>query len=255
MAKWVWRFGVEVAPLWKKALCAKYGVPMDVLRWDWNCGANSSAFTKTVGNLFMQGSRMAKILDEGIRVVVGKWDIARGCLENVTIREACQDMIGWVHDANGSFSVKSFVNCLRKENTRDDVGFGGVWQGLCPSKIEIFVWQLLHGRILVRDVLKKFGMLSGVNSLCPLYLASEESINHLFLFSKGSPGPAGISGVLRNHRGEVICTFSVLPLWFSAIRTPTPLLTFWQKEERRIMGIVLFGVISCCGSRLALSVS
>ena len=33
-----------------------------------------------------------------------------------------------------------------------------VWQGIFPSKIEIFTWQLLKGRILVKDVLQKFSV-------------------------------------------------------------------------------------------------
>ncbi|KAK2642952.1 hypothetical protein Ddye_024715 [Dipteronia dyeriana] len=32
LAKWVWRFGVENCPLWKRVICAKYGIQRDKLR-------------------------------------------------------------------------------------------------------------------------------------------------------------------------------------------------------------------------------
>ncbi|KAK2651474.1 hypothetical protein Ddye_011330 [Dipteronia dyeriana] len=213
LVKWVWRFGAEEAPLWKKVICAKYCVSTEILRWDWNCGIKSSAFTKAVGNLFRQGNRSAHILEEGLKVVVGRgdrarlwsdimvedislkvafpriytlavkksgriryywkcegsegmweiilrrplfnweveqWECCRVCLESVIIRDSLQRTISWVHDAKGFFSVKSFINCLRKGNSREEAELGRVWQGLCPPKIEIFVWQLLYGRVMVR---------------------------------------------------------------------------------------------------------
>ncbi|KAK3220872.1 hypothetical protein Dsin_014842 [Dipteronia sinensis] len=77
LAKWVWRFGLEDISLWRRVICAKYGVPLDVLRWDWNCGACSSWFIKTVGTLFLDGSNSAQVLKEGLRVIVGRGDRAR----------------------------------------------------------------------------------------------------------------------------------------------------------------------------------
>ncbi|KAK3219135.1 hypothetical protein Dsin_013105 [Dipteronia sinensis] len=33
----------------------------------------------------------------------------------------------------------------------------GIWQGICSPKIEIFLWQLLNGRVMVKDAMKKCG--------------------------------------------------------------------------------------------------
>ncbi|KAK3220076.1 hypothetical protein Dsin_014046 [Dipteronia sinensis] len=49
-----------------------------------------------------------------------------------------------------------------------------VWQGICPPKIELVVWQLLRGKGRQR----------------------------------GSPSPTGVGGVLRDSNGKVICLFS-----------------------------------------------
>ncbi|KAK3221730.1 hypothetical protein Dsin_008755 [Dipteronia sinensis] len=88
-----------------------------------------------------------------------------------------QDTSGWSHDDKGIFSVKSFLSCLEADRKK------GMWDflGVCPLKIEIFIWQLLHGRILVRLVLKKFGFQPSTSLMCPLCNIEEESIDHLFL--------------------------------------------------------------------------
>ncbi|KAK0598706.1 hypothetical protein LWI29_037228 [Acer saccharum] len=56
-----------------------------------------------------------------------------------------------------------------------------VWQGICPPKIEIFMWQLLKGRIMVRDVMYQFGFQPGLNLSCPLCNRATETIDHLFI--------------------------------------------------------------------------
>ncbi|KAK2639234.1 hypothetical protein Ddye_027029 [Dipteronia dyeriana] len=58
-------------------ICAKYGIPLNLLRWEWKVGASSSTFTKVVGGLFVKGTNTAKCLEEGLCVVVGMGDKAR----------------------------------------------------------------------------------------------------------------------------------------------------------------------------------
>ncbi|KAK2637401.1 hypothetical protein Ddye_032193 [Dipteronia dyeriana] len=65
---------------------------------------------------------------------------------------------------SGSIFVKN-INRLFFDEQRDvnivkngfSVVIGGGDKGLCPPKVEVFVWQLLKGRVLVREVLLKFG--------------------------------------------------------------------------------------------------
>jgi hypothetical protein len=56
-----------------------------------------------------------------------------------------------------------------------------LWQGICPPKVEVFAWQLLKGRILVREVLLNFGVQQVGSAVCPMCGNGSESINHLFL--------------------------------------------------------------------------
>ncbi|KAK3227947.1 hypothetical protein Dsin_007809 [Dipteronia sinensis] len=80
LAKWVWRFGKERGSLWKKVICAKYGIHSSSLLWKWNVPSLASPFAKAVSSLFMDGSLSAKILEDGLKVVVGS--SARVCFWN-----------------------------------------------------------------------------------------------------------------------------------------------------------------------------
>ncbi|KAK2660207.1 hypothetical protein Ddye_006740 [Dipteronia dyeriana] len=136
LAKWVWRFSVESSPLWKRAICAKYGIQKDILLWDWACGSNSLVFAKSIAKLLKNGSISTQILKEGVRVLVGKGDRTR------------------------LWSDIMVEGSSLKENGHDqkETIFKKVWLGICPPKIELFIWQLLHGRVLVREVLSKCGV-------------------------------------------------------------------------------------------------
>ncbi|KAK3199202.1 hypothetical protein Dsin_022617 [Dipteronia sinensis] len=49
-----------------------------------------------------------------------------------------------------------------------DLFYDFLWQGLCPPKIEVFVWQLLKGRTLVKEVLLRLGVAQGISTVCPM---------------------------------------------------------------------------------------
>ncbi|KAK2647643.1 hypothetical protein Ddye_015132 [Dipteronia dyeriana] len=79
-----------------------------------------------------------------------------------------------------------FINSVNK--LFDDKGelagsivYPFLWLGCVPPKVEVFLWQLLKGRILVRDVLYNFGMPLPASTVCLLCECESESINHLFL--------------------------------------------------------------------------
>ncbi|KAK3221407.1 hypothetical protein Dsin_008432 [Dipteronia sinensis] len=71
LMKWVWRFGRDEGSLWKKVICAKYGVKLNCLQWDWNVATTASPFIKAISSLFTTGSSSEKIIGEGLKVVVG----------------------------------------------------------------------------------------------------------------------------------------------------------------------------------------
>ncbi|KAK2655120.1 hypothetical protein Ddye_008172 [Dipteronia dyeriana] len=97
-----------------------------------------SGVARTIEKL-QPNSNSKTMLRCGMKIVIGNgnrssfWDIntgARGCL-----REACP---------------RIFDLFSRKEGNLAEFGkwqdYNCVWQGVCPPKIEIFLWQLLRGR-------------------------------------------------------------------------------------------------------------
>ncbi|KAK2644266.1 hypothetical protein Ddye_019461 [Dipteronia dyeriana] len=132
LAKWVWRFDKEAVHLWKRVICAKYGVLMDILKWDWNCGSGSPAFTKAFGNLFVHGSAMVKTLADGIRVIVGRGDRARLwsdiLVKGIPMKDAFLSIF--------SITVNKTV-CIRDFWRKD--GLGGKWE--INLRRLLFNWQ------------------------------------------------------------------------------------------------------------------
>ncbi|KAK2655849.1 hypothetical protein Ddye_008901 [Dipteronia dyeriana] len=240
-AKWIWRFGREDISLWKKVICAKYGLDVKALQWDWKGSNSASSFIKAVGRLWTKGSRSGDQLKKGLRVVVGNG-------ERVKL---------WDDILYNSFSLKR--RSYEEENTEDDVDHSFVWQGICPPKVKVFLWNLYRGRVLVKDVLWKFGVNQQTSLNCLLCREEVETVDHPFLLChwawklwtrcmnwwediqercvenrprkynrsdewkhpqrddlmfnvdgsiRGSPGWAGMGGVLRDSRGKVLCMFS-----------------------------------------------
>ncbi|KAK3217875.1 hypothetical protein Dsin_011845 [Dipteronia sinensis] len=128
LARWIWRFGLEKESLWKKVLCAKYHLQTSSLRWDWNCTPSNSPFVKAVSSICNGSSTSANILNDGIKVMIGN-----GC------------------------RARSFRKSFERAVVVREEVHNYIWQRICPPKIETFAWQLLRGRIPVKDALQHFG--------------------------------------------------------------------------------------------------
>ncbi|KAK0608412.1 hypothetical protein LWI29_030312 [Acer saccharum] len=240
---------MDLSCLWKRVVCAKYGLKNDGLVWDGLELKSPSYFVKSINGLFEVSQCSYKIIKDGFQVVVGSggnvrfwteikwdsiplklafpriyalasnkdglvrdfgsfvdskwiWDVSLRrplfdwefdqwrcfllALDTICIRRDIPDALAWSFSSNGCFSVGSFRRCLES--------FGGqsssvvcpfLWQGICPPKVEIFLWQMLKGRLLVRVVLSKFGLSNLTNFDCPLCGKMPETIDHLFCIVNG----------------------------------------------------------------------
>ncbi|KAK3197913.1 hypothetical protein Dsin_021328 [Dipteronia sinensis] len=88
--------------------------------------------------------------------------------------------IAWSYNSNGLFSVGSFRRCLEEELRNNEGSYKLIWQGWCPPKVELFTCQLLRGRVIVKEVMNRFGY--GPQDLsCPFCNDAIETTSHLFL--------------------------------------------------------------------------
>ncbi|KAF5178633.1 hypothetical protein FRX31_031782 [Thalictrum thalictroides] len=105
-------------------------------------------------------------------------------MEGVQIDEA-NDMWRWKPDRHGNSSVKSFYEELAKLEILQSQGathiypYRLVWKVDIPSKVQFFMWTVMHNRILTADNLIHRG--SQVNPRCSFCDNLNESISHLLL--------------------------------------------------------------------------
>ncbi|KAK3206963.1 hypothetical protein Dsin_021009 [Dipteronia sinensis] len=106
-----------------------------------------------------------------------QWKCFNFALSCVKVRKMISDKVAWSYCPNGSFSVQSFRRCMEGEVSEDCHKTAQIWNNYCPPKVEIFCWNLLKERVMVKDVLSRFGM----DLSCPLYGNCIETVDHLFL--------------------------------------------------------------------------
>ncbi|KAK3231618.1 hypothetical protein Dsin_003499 [Dipteronia sinensis] len=91
------------------------------------------------------------------------------------------DALAWNLNQNGLFTVSFFRRNLEGISDGSSSIQKVVWNGVCPSKVEVFLWQLYKGKVLVREVLQRFGMGHLTMMECLLCSQETETVDHLFL--------------------------------------------------------------------------
>ncbi|KAK3195491.1 hypothetical protein Dsin_026801 [Dipteronia sinensis] len=112
---------------------------------------------------------------------VEQWMDFKSTIDGVKIRRFIPDTLAWSFCPNGYFSVRSFRRCIKDVTNKDLWEEEPVRQEMVPSKVEVFMWKLLRGRVMVKERLAHIGMpvMFGVD--CSMCRFIPESINHLFL--------------------------------------------------------------------------
>ncbi|KAK3184991.1 hypothetical protein Dsin_032277 [Dipteronia sinensis] len=88
LAKWVWRFGTENNSLWRRVICARYGVSLSDLTWEWKGFSLASLFVKAVASLFVKEFASNRVLKEGLKVIL--CDGSRGKFWEITVGDSLQ---------------------------------------------------------------------------------------------------------------------------------------------------------------------
>ncbi|XP_058784991.1 uncharacterized protein LOC131659888 [Vicia villosa] len=94
----------------------------------------------------------------------------------------------WAMDEEAGFSVKACAEEFRKRGTvvglQSDVlsKLGFMWKLKVPSKVSIFAWRYILGRLPTRDQLNNRRILVGDRDCCyAFYFNAMENSNHLFV--------------------------------------------------------------------------
>ena len=93
-----------------------------------------------------------------------------------------KDNLIWTFNSSGRFSSKSFsleLDKLCPPPHHDAIK--GLWRGLVPHRIEIFVWTALLEKINTKHKLARMGIISNDDDFCILCSLPLESSNHLLL--------------------------------------------------------------------------
>ncbi|XVF66499.1 hypothetical protein PTKIN_Ptkin10aG0041000 [Pterospermum kingtungense] len=91
-----------------------------------------------------------------------------------------KDRLIWKDNGTSRYSAKSFCWKFQKEGTIDHTNWGNIWGGLLPPKFETFMWQMLKGRVAVKENLRVRNIGNGLDVHCVLCGRATESISHLF---------------------------------------------------------------------------
>ena len=136
-----------------------------------------------------------------------------------------EDTICWGLDKTGEFTTKSAIWLAHKSQPlkKPDWAHKWIWTVDTMPKIQIFLWQLFHNALPVRDTLFHRGL--PLDPLCPLCLQEVESIEHLFVHC---PLSQRVSQLATQH-GWLPSTFR----WDSIYDLRLQLQTFQSCTRRR----------------------
>ncbi|XVF60309.1 hypothetical protein PTKIN_Ptkin08bG0034900 [Pterospermum kingtungense] len=151
-----------------------------------------------------------------------QWNAFMALLSEYQVCQRLDDELVWKRHSSGSYSTKSF--CLHLANIHDNASkrWSMIWSGLLPAKVEVFCWQVFHGKVAVKETLARRGHFA-VNVLDvfrdPIVVfIKRDKVSSRKLAkwnrpkdgivkfnvdgsARGKPGLTGIGGLLRDHTG------------------------------------------------------
>ncbi|XP_077233342.1 uncharacterized protein LOC143875615 [Tasmannia lanceolata] len=247
MGKWLWRYGEEHSSLWARVIASKYGSShghwesVDKLK---NKGLTVWRDILQLKSLFAPGVRFRKeawVLEcfdrEQGKVAwapkfrraffvreLSSYRALLSLLDSCFIKSSGVDRRIWIWNPSGIFSVKSFYHQLMPPVAEH--ASSSAWRHSCPPRVTFFGWSVIAAVISWARTLPPFRFVSafdhweGWSIICMESVTkvktrpswSPPSPGSLKLNFDGSsidnPGAAGVGGLCRNHKGEVLWAYS-----------------------------------------------
>jgi len=92
--------------------------------------------------------------------------------------EEIGDQVFWHADSSGSFTIKSALQLIRDSNEAAVANWTWVWKLCAPQCIRMFLWLLLHNRLLINA--ERFRRHLSTNPYCERCQTAVEDLDHLF---------------------------------------------------------------------------
>ncbi|XP_039053787.1 uncharacterized protein LOC120195928 [Hibiscus syriacus] len=101
------------------------------------------------------------------------WEMVQYCdlmalIHNITLSHELTDGLVWRGNEDGIYSVNSSVKSCCPVSTVDSFWMRYIWRGLVPPRVEVFMWQVVYQRLLVKQELQRRGIYVIVDVTCPL---------------------------------------------------------------------------------------
>ena len=80
----------------------------------------------------------------------------------------------------GSFNISSTYNLTMQQPQPTNRIWQHIWKLKIPRRIRVFIWLLMHGKVLSNMDRVKRGLTS--NSYCHYFTEEREDLNHIFRF-------------------------------------------------------------------------
>lgn len=123
----------------------------------------------------------------------------------------------WKSEASGNYTTKSFCRYTLSTSVNVDGVWKQVWANIAPHWVEIFVWQLLQGKIGVKEEFVKRGVNLNSDLQCVLCNVEKETCDHLFVNCNESwkiwTGWCRLWGTMWISQGKVKELFVVWNKW------------------------------------------
>ncbi|KAE8735025.1 Betaine aldehyde dehydrogenase [Hibiscus syriacus] len=108
-----------------------------------------------------------------LRRSLSDWELVQLCdlitlIHNISLSKDLSD--GWVWRGNGVgiYSVKTSVKACSPVLSVDSFWMRFIWRGLVPPRVEVFLWQVVHHRLPVKQELQRRGVSAVIDVSCPL---------------------------------------------------------------------------------------
>ena len=111
---------------------------------------------------------------------INQWEVLCTTLKEFGISESLKDSLIWKGTPSGRYSANQFCKDVIKSKSSNSKWWKIVWSGLAPPKVEVFCWQLMRGRIAVKEQLARRGLVDWNIAVCTFCKAEIESVVHLF---------------------------------------------------------------------------